>query len=71
MLKNVEENIMRVGLINFHFVHNYGAVLECVALKKHIESLGHNVTVIDYRPDYMEQQFAVFPRDVYKRQVYH
>lgn len=55
---------MRVGLINFHFVHNYGAVLECVALKKHIESLGHNVTVIDYRPDYMEQQFAVFPSPI-------
>jgi len=52
---------MKVGIINFHFAHNFGAVLECMALQTYIESLGHEVVVIDYRPEYMVQSYAVYP----------
>lgn len=55
---------MRIGIINFHFAHNYGAVLQCVALQKTLLSLGHEVVVIDYRPEYMAQQFAAFANPV-------
>ena len=43
---------MKIGIITFHFAHNHGAVLQCCALKKYLESQGHEVKVIDYRPKY-------------------
>lgn len=52
---------MKVGLINYHFVYNYGAVLQCTALKEAIESLGHNVIVIDYRPFSQQQYYLPYP----------
>lgn len=44
---------MRVGLLTFHFCDNYGAVLQAYALQAHLQSLGHDVAFIDYRPSYM------------------
>lgn len=52
---------MIIGTINFHFAHNFGAVLESVALKEYLEKKGHQVIAIDYRPEYLEQQYAVYP----------
>ena len=43
---------MKVAIITFHFPHNVGAVLQCFALQKYLEGEGHNVSVIDYRPEY-------------------
>lgn len=43
---------MKIGIITFHFVHNQGAVLQCYALQKKLEMLGHEVKIIDYRPKY-------------------
>lgn len=55
---------MQIGIINFHFSHNYGAVLECIALKEVINALGHQVSVIDYRPTYLVQQQTVYPNPI-------
>ncbi len=41
---------MKTGILTFHCACNYGAVLQCYALKTYIASLGHDVSVIDYRP---------------------
>ncbi len=41
---------MKIGLINFCYGHNYGAVLQCLALSRVLTSKGHDVSVIDYRP---------------------
>lgn len=41
---------MKVGIITFHWVSNYGAVLQCVALQRAIKRLGHEPFVIDFRP---------------------
>lgn len=38
----------KVGLLNFHFANNYGAVLVPFALKRVIESLGFEVEIINY-----------------------
>ena len=39
----------RIGILTFHNVPNYGAVLQTVALKKYVESLGYqDVRVINY-----------------------
>jgi hypothetical protein len=50
-----------VGIITFHRAHNYGALLQCFALKKYIESLGHIVNIIDYWPDYHLSTYKFFP----------
>lgn len=44
---------MKIGILTFHCAHNYGAVLQCYALQEYLKSLGHDVYVIDYRPEYI------------------
>ena len=44
---------MNIGILTFHCAYNYGAVLQCYALQKHLESLGFNVTIINYTPFYL------------------
>lgn len=46
---------MKIGILTFHAAHNYGAALQCYALKSFLSSLGNDVAVIDYRPDWMIQ----------------
>lgn len=40
---------MKIGILTFHYAHNYGAVLQAYALKKYLSDLGHEVSVINYR----------------------
>lgn len=42
---------MRIGVLTIHHVTNYGAVLQAYALSKVLESLRHDVEIIDFRPD--------------------
>ncbi len=39
---------MRVGIITFHRLHNYGSVLQAYALNKYLRNLGYDVKTIDY-----------------------
>jgi hypothetical protein len=39
---------MKVGIITFHKVNNYGAVLQAYALQKTIRKLGYECNIIDY-----------------------
>ncbi|MEI6561027.1 MAG: polysaccharide pyruvyl transferase family protein [Verrucomicrobiota bacterium] len=41
---------MKIGILTFHFNPNFGARLQCMALQKVLEQIGHNVEVINYRP---------------------
>lgn len=43
---------MKIGIVTFHFAHNYGALLQCYALKMFLQQKGFDVSVIDYAPDY-------------------
>ncbi len=43
---------MKVGILTFHFAFNQGAVLQCYAMQKYLESLGHEAYIINYRPQY-------------------
>ncbi|MBQ8230755.1 MAG: polysaccharide pyruvyl transferase family protein [Lachnospiraceae bacterium] len=40
----------KVGIITFHAAWNYGAILQCTALYRKLESMGCEVQVIDYQP---------------------
>ena len=42
---------MKVGLITFHKSYNCGSILQAYALKKTIESLGHECEIIDFSND--------------------
>lgn len=37
-----------IGIVTFHRAHNYGAVLQCLALKTALSMMGHSVHVIDH-----------------------
>jgi hypothetical protein len=41
---------MKIGIITYHFPLNYGAVLQAYAFSHVLESLGHDVKIIDYQP---------------------
>lgn len=44
---------MNIKTITCHDVYNYGASLQAYALQEYLTSQGHNVEIIDYKPDYM------------------
>lgn len=44
----------RVGIITFHFAHNYGTVLQAYGLITCLRSLGVTAHIIDYHPSYVE-----------------
>lgn len=51
---------MKIGILTFHRAINYGAVLQCYALSETLKSFGHDVEVVDYRPDYVERHRQLF-----------
>lgn len=42
---------MKYGILTYHFANNYGAMLQCYALKTAIQNLGHDAIVINYISD--------------------
>lgn len=60
---------MKIGILTFHRALNYGAVLQCYALMRYLQEHGHEVKIVDYRPDGIEKYRQFFPKDmVWKRQ---
>lgn len=56
---------MKIGILTFHWAQNYGAVLQCYALKNKLEEMKHQVYIIDRVP-----QYPGILRDVYHRVSY-
>ncbi len=52
---------MKIGILTFHRAINYGAVLQCYGLYKTLKSMGHDIEVIDYRPECIEYYRRIFP----------
>lgn len=51
---------MKIGILTFHCAHNFGAVLQCYALQETLKTMGHEVYIIDYRPDYLIKPYKIF-----------
>lgn len=51
---------MRVGILTYHAALNYGAVLQCYALRKAIEDLGNDSVVINYVDDNQEKNASMY-----------
>ena len=54
---------MKVGILTFHCAHNYGAVLQCYATQEFLRSQGHDVEVINYRPEYLVDSYRLFTKE--------
>jgi hypothetical protein len=44
---------VKIGIITIHAADNYGALLQAYALQAFLKKAGNEVTLIDYRPEYM------------------
>lgn len=53
---------MKIGILTFHNALNYGAVLQCYALQHYLQEKGHDVEVIDYRAQFIEEQKKLFSK---------
>lgn len=43
---------MKVGILTYYFVHNYGAILQAYGMQKVLESLGHEVSFLTFDRNY-------------------
>ncbi len=50
---------MKICTITCHDVYNAGASLQAYALQTYLKSLGHDVKIIDYKPDYLSKHFRL------------
>ena len=48
---------MKIKTITCHDVYNAGASLQAFALMKYLIDLGHDVEIIDYKPDYLSKHY--------------
>ncbi len=47
----------KIGILTFHDVINYGAVLQAYALQRYLQESGYYVQIINYRPSYFIRQY--------------
>lgn len=58
---------MKIGILTFHRALNYGAFLQCYALKRVLEHEGHQVSIIDYWPRYHARRYRYFRYDLLQK----
>lgn len=58
---------MNIGILTFHKAHNYGALLQSIALRQAIIRLGHNVSYIDYWPEFHDSEYKFFNKFLFRR----
>lgn len=51
---------MRIGILTFHYAHNYGAVLQSYALQYKLKSMGHEVFFINHQNTRIANGYKVF-----------
>lgn len=56
---------MEIGILTYHRAHNYGALLQAIALRHFLSRLGHEVFYVDYRPTYIEKAYELFDWDYF------
>lgn len=51
---------MKIGILTFHNVINYGAVLQAYALQQKLREIGYESEIIDYENAYFKKSYAPF-----------
>lgn len=54
---------MRIKTITCHDVYNVGASLQAYALVTYLKRMGHDVEIIDYKPDYLSKHYSLISID--------
>lgn len=57
----------KVGILTFHRARNIGTCLQAYALQKYLENQEKSVEFIDYRPQYIEDSFGIFIKELYRQ----
>ena len=52
---------MKIGIVTYHKSHNYGALLQAIALKEVLQKNGHTVYFVDYFPSYHKLMYSTNP----------
>lgn len=52
---------MKIGILTYHRSHNYGALLQAIALRRHLENQGHSAYYINYWPLYHKRMYKPVP----------
>lgn len=52
---------MNCEILTFQFAHNYGALLQCYALKKYLESKNITVSVSNFTPEAVKDIYRLWP----------
>ena len=52
---------MRIHTITCHDVYNLGASLQAYALAEYLTDRGHEVQIIDYKPEYLSGHYRLDP----------
>ncbi|MGN0776127.1 MAG: polysaccharide pyruvyl transferase family protein [Candidatus Ventricola sp.] len=50
---------MKIKTITCHDVYNVGASLQAYALEQYLTEQGHDVEIIDYKPDYLSRHYSL------------
>lgn len=50
----------KIGILTYHRAYNYGALLQAFALRSFLQTAGHDVSFIDYWPEYHKKMYALF-----------
>lgn len=51
---------MKIGILTYHRAHNYGAILQAIATRVALQSMGHEVFYVDYWPNYHRDMYKIF-----------
>ena len=61
---------MKIGIVTYHKSHNYGALLQAVALRHYLQMQGYNVNYVDYWPNYHKEMYKLFDKySFYRRSI--
>lgn len=58
-----ETKKLKIGILTFHYAHNYGAVLQCYALQQTLKKFcpGADVSVVDYKNQKIKDDYKLIP----------
>ncbi len=54
-----------VAILTEHRARNFGSCLQVYALQETLKSMGVDATIVDYRPQAIEDSFGIFIKDLY------
>lgn len=58
---------MTIGILTYHRSHNYGTMLQAIALRRAIADMGHVAVFLDYWPWHQRKLYALFSWTTFRR----